>query len=143
MFKSSIPSSKSSDGRDYIVPGFNDYVKDLHSTSRFDYVACRDAGKPRSGATCSNVRRSRLKFKYALRQCKRNEDADRYAKSLLDKDMVSFWKHIRKSNNVRVPLASTVGGVTGESEIAEMWQDHYKSISNSVKNNTRQQFVTK
>ena len=34
------------------------------------------------------------------------------------------------------------GGVTGESEIAEMWQDHYKSILNSVKNNTRQQFVT-
>ena len=29
-----------------------------------------------------------------------------------------------------------------ESEIAEMWQDHYKSILNSVKNNTRQQFVT-
>ena len=56
--------------------------------------------------------------------------------------MVSFWKHIRKSNNVRVPLASTVGGVTGESEIAEMWQDHYKSILNSVKNNTRQQFET-
>ena len=39
------------------------------------------------------MRRSRLKFKYALRQCKRNEDAiraDQYAKSLLDKDMVSF-----------------------------------------------------
>ena len=56
--------------------------------------------------------------------------------------MVSFWKHIRKPNNVRVPLASTFGGVTGESEIAEMWQDHYKSILNSLKNNTRQQFVT-
>ena len=68
--------------------------------------------------------------------------ADQYAKSLLDKDMVSFWRHIRKSNNVRVPLAYTVEGVTGESEIAEMWQDYYKSILNSVKNNTRQQFVT-
>ena len=125
--------------------GRYDYVKDLHSTARSDYVAWRDAGKPRSGAPCSNMRRSRLKFKYALRQYKRNEDAiraDQYAKSLLDKDMVSFWKHIRKSNNVRVPLASTVGGVTGESEIAEMWQDHYKSILNSVKNNTHQQFVT-
>ena len=141
----SILSSKSSDCRDYIASGFNDYVKDLHITARSDYVAWRDAGKPRSGAPCSNMRRSRLKFKYALRQCKRNEDAiraDQYAKSLLDKDMVSFWKHIRKSNNVRVPLASTVGGVTGESEIAELWQDHYKLILNSVKNNTRQQFVT-
>ena len=82
------------------------------------------------------MRRSRLTFKYALRQCKKDEDAIRsnqYAKLLLDKDMVSFWKHINKSNNTRVPLATTIGGVTDENEIAEMWQDHYKSILNSVK----------
>ena len=74
-----------------------------------------------------------------------NEDAiraDKYAKSLLDKDILSFWKHIRKSNNARVPLATTIGGITGENEIAEMWQDHYKSILSSVKTNSRQQFVT-
>ena len=35
-----------------------------------------------------------------------------------------------------------VRGVTGEIEIAEMWQDHCQSILNSVKNNTLQQFVT-
>ena len=34
-----IPSSKPSDGHDYIVPGFNEYVKDLHCTARSDYVA--------------------------------------------------------------------------------------------------------
>ena len=74
-----------------------------------------------------------------------NEDAiraDKYAKALLDKDILSFWKHIRKSNNARVPLATTIGGITGENEIAEMWQDHYKSILSSVKTNSRQQFVT-
>ena len=38
--------------------------------------------------------------------------------------MVSFWKHINKSNNTRVPLATTIGGVTGENKITEMWQDH-------------------
>ena len=54
--------------------------------------------------------------------------ADKYAKSLLDKDILSFWKHIGKSDNARVPLATTIGGITGENEIAEMWQDHYKSI---------------
>ena len=84
-------------------------------------------------------------FKYALRQCKRNEEAiraDQHAKSLFDKDMVSFWKHIRKENSARVPLATTIGGVTGETDIAEMWQDHYKSILNSVKGNLQQHFVT-
>ena len=42
----SIPSSKSNDCRSYIVPGFNDYVKDLHSVARSDYVVlerCRQA----------------------------------------------------------------------------------------------------
>ena len=73
-----------------------------------------------------------------------NEDAirdDKYAKSLLDKDILSFWKHIRKSNNARVPLATTIGGITCENDIAEMFQDHYKSILNSVKTNSRQQLV--
>ena len=84
-------------------------------------------------------------FKYALRQCKRNLEAIRahqHAKSLFDKDMVSFWKHFRKESNARVPLATTIGGVTGETDFAEMWQDHYKSILNSEKGNSRQHFVT-
>ena len=141
----SIPSSKSSDCRNYILPGFNDYVKDLHSVTRSDYVVCRDAGKSRSGTPCSNMRHSRLQFKYALQQCRMNEDvirADKYAKSFIDKDIVSFWKHIRTSNNARVPLTTTIGDATGEDEIAENCQDHYKSILNSVKTNSRQQFVT-
>ena len=76
-----------------------------------------------------------------------NEDAiraDKYAKSLLDKDILSFWKHIHKSNNARVPLTTIVVVVShaGEIEIAEMWQDYYKSILNSVKTNSRQQIVT-
>ena len=56
--------------------------------------------------------------------------------------MVSFWKYIQKENNARVPLATTIGGVTGDTDIAEMWQDHYKSILNSVKGNSHQHFVT-
>ena len=40
-----IPSSKPSNSHDYIVPGFNEYVKDLHCTARSVCVAWRDAGK--------------------------------------------------------------------------------------------------
>ena len=54
-----IISSKPSDSHDYIIPGFNEYVKDLHCTARSDYVAWGDAGKQRSGVLCSNIRRSR------------------------------------------------------------------------------------
>ena len=48
--------------------------------------------------------------------------------------MNSFWSGIRKSNNSRLPLATTVTQCTGESNIDEMWQDHYTVILNSVQN---------
>ena len=73
--------------------------------------------------------------KYALRQCKQNKDAimaNEHATSLIDKDINSFWSGIRKSNNSRLPLATTVNQCTGESNIAEMWLDHYTAIPNSV-----------
>ena len=41
-----------------------------------------------------------------------------------------------------MPLTTTINGVTGECNIADMWQDHYKSILNSVKNSSQKQFVT-
>ena len=68
-------NSNPSNSHDYIIPGLSDYVKDLHRVACSDYVAWRDAGKLPSGSLCSNMRRSRLTFSYALRQCKKNEDA--------------------------------------------------------------------
>ena len=46
----------------------------------------------------------------------------------------SFWCGIRQSNNFRLALANTVNHCTGESNIAEMWQDYYTAILNSVQN---------
>ena len=85
-----------------------------------------------------------LRFKYALRQCNQNEKsthADLYAKSLMNKDMTSFWDSIRKSSNTRIPLASMIDNGTGEENIAHMWQDHYNSLLNSVKGNSSKQVI--
>ena len=48
------------------------------------------------------MRRSRLGFKYAIRQYNQNEGsirANQYAKSLMNKNMTSFWNYIHKSSN--------------------------------------------
>ena len=68
-----IPSSNLRDGLDYIVTGFNDFVKELHTSARNDYIVWRNAGRPRSGTFCSDMRKSMLRFKYALRQCNQND----------------------------------------------------------------------
>ena len=62
---------------DYIIPGWNDYVEESHQYARYNYVIWRDLGKPRQGSAFELMRRSRLNFKYVLRQCKAREEMAR------------------------------------------------------------------
>ena len=104
----SIPSSKVHDCRDYIVLGFNEFVNELHSDA---YVAGRDAGRPRSGSFFSDMKRSRLRFRYTLRHCRQDDQsirANMHAKAYLEKDVVSFSKGMKKENISRLPLPSKV-----------------------------------
>ena len=81
------------------------------------------------------MKTSRAKFKYLLRQCRRNEAsvrADILAKDLCKKDTKLFWKHVSKQNNSSTSLAHTVGGATGRESIASMWSSHYSQLFNCV-----------
>ena len=106
-----IPNSRCNRANQFVIPGWNDFVSEAHDEARQAYISWRDYGKPRHGAACELMRRSRLCFKYALHQCKAMEDtarADALAKSLTDKDMISFWKTIKNMNNKSVLLAQTI-----------------------------------
>ena len=56
------------------------------------------------------------------------------AKDFLENDVKSFWKKVKNVNNSKSPLATCVDGQTGDQNIVNMWQSHYKSLLNSVKN---------
>ena len=42
--------------QEYVVPGFNEHVRDLHDTARQYYLVWRDAGKSRNDETHSDMR---------------------------------------------------------------------------------------
>ena len=84
----------------------------MHCEARAQYLNWRNAGRLRTGESHSDMRVSRLRFKYAFRQCRANEDmmrADALAHSLKSKESTSFWKNVRKIANSKIPLASKVG----------------------------------
>ena len=119
-----------------MVPGWNDSVTDLHAEARDAYVLWRNFGKPRFGPLCQLMRRTRLSFKYAIRQVKRNEDrarADALAKYLESKNDKSFWKNVSKINRKHLPLPNVLNGCHGEKDIVNMWGDHYETLLNCVK----------
>ena len=83
-----------------------------------------------------NISYLALNFKYALRQCKRNEEivrADAMAKDFESKDVKSFWSKVSKMQNDKLPLPSVVNGCQGEDAIVNMWKSHFERIMNSVK----------
>ena len=43
-----------------------------------------------------------------------------------------FWKEIKELNTKKESLLLTVGGTSGESNIANLWKDHFSAIANSV-----------
>ena len=74
------------------------------------------------------MRRSRLQFKYILKQCQHNEEqakADAMAESMRNHDMKSFWKDVWSTHSRNVPLATTVNGASDPSAICEMWKKQF------------------
>ena len=108
----SIPSFTVNSSRDYIIPGFTEHVKDLHTIARADYCSKRTESKPCSGPIYLDMKQSRLRFKSALRYCKTNEGV--------------------KVNNAKISLVSTFENCVDELSICNMWKTHYDSLLNSV-----------
>ena len=92
-------------------------------------------GKPKHGPFCELMRKTRLHFKYLLKQCQQREDmarADAMAKSMQAKDAVSFWKNVSKTHKKGLPNATTVNGANEPTAISAMWKTHFESLLNNV-----------
>ena len=88
---------------------------------------------------------TQLRFKYALRQCRCNEEQNRVGalvQSLHCKDTTDFWKGVRGIKDSRVPLATKVGDAVGDASITKLWQDHFSALLNSVLNEGSKPFVS-
>lgn len=115
------------------VAGWNDYVKDWKAASRESFLLWVDAGRPRVGPEFELMKSCKTRFKYALRQCRRNEEthkANALAEKMLQKRYDIFWKEVKFVNSAKVSLPNNIGNVSGPNDIANMWKDHYCKMFN-------------
>ena len=116
------------------IPGWNDAVKAKYDYSRSMFLLWISANKPRFGYVWHEYHRSKLQFKYALRQCRRYEHtytSNTLAEPLLDGNVNKFWSRIRKMRS-KPSLPSSVDGNTGADAICDMWRTKYEQLFNSV-----------
>ena len=108
----------------YTMPSVN-WSSATDATARSCYVRWRNCGKTHHGLEYDDMTSSRAIFKLKFRDCLRNEDsmkADTIALKLRNKELCEFWRKVNALNNKKAPLANTVNGCTGSSDIAEMWR---------------------
>ena len=120
-----------------IVPGWNDYVKEAHTEARYYYILWRDMGKPKHGPVCELMRKTRLHFKYMLKQCQQHEDmarADAMAKSMQAKDADSFLKKVSKTYKKGIPNATNVNGANDPTAISATLAKVSRSVCVSIRN---------
>ncbi len=117
-----------------IVPGWNDQVKSLYSESRESFLLWNSYDKPKHGPVFDLMRRSRSRFKLALRTCRKQEKILRADAMVNASNPSEFWKLAKSVDNYSVPLPDKVGDAVGDEQITSMWKTHYSDLLNAVNN---------
>ena len=93
------------------------------------------AGRPRSGPLAELKCKARAAIRHEMKFLLENEDQLR-SQSMLSKlqrgECNDFWKEIKALKPKKVFLPLTVGGTSGERNIANLWKDHFSAIANTV-----------
>ena len=116
------------------VAGWNEYVKEHYSIAQDALWLWKYHNKPNNGAIYHNMRSSKSIFKYALRSVRKSEEmirADAMASDLLNNDQDSFWKEVKKLNSCKSILTNMIDGISGESNITNLWKNHFCNILNA------------
>ena len=84
---------------------------------------------------------ARAAFRHEMKFLRESED-QLHSQSMLSKlqrgECNDLWNEIKAQNPKKESLPLTVGGTSRESNIANLWKDHFSAIANSVGSTARQ-----
>ena len=115
------------------VSRWNERAKELNARYREAVSHWNIAGRPRSGTIAELKSRARAAFRYKIKFLRENEDQLR-SQSMLSKlqrgECNDFWKEIKALKPKKESLPLTVGGTSGENNIANLWKYNFSAIAN-------------
>ena len=92
-----------------------------------------------------NMRLARSEFKYAIRQCRRDEEAMRaeaMSRDLRAGDSRAFWRRVAGGGSRTLP--DRIDGAVGEENVANLWACKFKDTLNSLNDvNMKMEFMQK
>ena len=114
-----------------VIPGWNEYVKNLYADARKRFLKWKSKGKPLNGFYREVMRSTRKLFKNALEFCKTNEQDirnKRMVDSFKKKRYKDFWNEVYKVKNNNDVLPSSIDGDNDFDCIANNFANKYKAV---------------
>ena len=90
---------------EHSIVGWNEEVKHYHTIARSEFKFWKQDNMPRSGPVFRGMSIARARFKYALRQCRLDEQ-NRLANYMQCHDVNNFWKTINIRNKSKATLST-------------------------------------
>ena len=133
--KSCAPDPSASDTVTGNIPGWNDFVKDLHEEALFWHCAWVNQGRPHQGDFFEARKQTRARYHLAVRRCKSDEDKirmEKMAEAMLKNDSRNFWLEAKKFRGGTKSFPRKVDDARCQKDIAELFMDKYSVLYNSV-----------
>ena len=108
------------------------HVWEYKEKSIFWHKLWKDNGSPNNGILFDIRRKTRWEYHRILKIVKRNREglsAERMAKGLSGK---GFWSEVKKVIGSSKVLPNNIDGIQGSDNIADLFQNKYKDLYNSV-----------
>ena len=131
-----IPKAKPA-GRqsDKYLPGWKQYVAPYRTDALFWHRLWKENGSPHTGIIAEIRRTTRSRYHAVLRKIKRNKyqmQAMNIVQSIETSRYNDFWKTINRLKGKPSKLPTTMDGVVGDDNIANLFQDKFNKLYTSV-----------
>lgn len=116
------------------IPGWSEQVEKFRTTALWWHQLWIANNRPRHGAVADVRRATRSRYHLAIKQCRKKEEYHRkckFADSLLLNGQ-DYWKEVKKVKRISNCNSHSVGGLTDNKNIADLFAQEYNSLFNSA-----------
>ena len=127
-----IPSSFHSEGKNKVIPGWNEYVSPARQKSMLWHDIWLECGHPRDGIVADIMRRTRAAYHYAVRNVKKSSSdiiKQRFASAIVENRNRDFWRELKNVNGGARDTPKMVDGHTQNEYIADLFANKYDPSS--------------
>ena len=129
------------DRKPKVIPGWDIEMDCARQSSLFWHSMWNECGRKQSGIVYDIMKKNSANYHYklrALRKNKQNKTKLSVSKTMLRNSSATYWKSTRAIRKHNYNTTQMIDGISGDSNIANIFRRKYKSLFNSVESSDKE-----